>query len=98
MSSVEALKALTKIPIRFLGIEDNPAVREIYPITGTPITKKIFSIVGRADRLPQNVVMKFGVNQNQVTNRITLRVDRKESGLIDAEKLWAQKAIEGLEY
>lgn len=94
-SVADALRALSGRAIRFLGVEGE-GVDQVYPIVGTPVVKRLFSIAGRADRLPRRVILKFGPSEREVTARIPLNIAVRPSNSIDARKLWAQKAIEGL--
>lgn len=97
VSNSEALRALSRSIIRFLGIENNDLIRSVYPEKGSPILKRIFGIVGKADSLPQTIILKFGPSLDDVTSRITLQINKRPNDAIDAEKLWAQKAVESLE-
>lgn len=97
ISPSNALKAFTRSIVRFLGIEDHPSIRSVYPEKGAPVLKRIFSVVGKADSLPQNVILKFGTDPSHVSYRIPLQLSRSPNEAIDAEKLWAQKAVESLE-
>jgi hypothetical protein len=96
-TAANAVRALSGKTNRFLGFE-GAGVRQVYPIAGTAATKRLFSIAGRADSLPQSIVLKFGPSQGEVTSRVNLRIRERPSKAIDAQKLWAQKAIEGLSY
>lgn len=98
LSSVDAAKLLKDDVVRFQGIEDNPSVSEVYPQAGTPVSRNLFSFVGKADSLPQAIVLKFGRSADSITERITVQINDNSNDYIKADKLWAQLAITNLEY
>lgn len=97
LTTVEAVKALTTPPIRFLGIESNDKVTEVYPLAGAPVLGKVFSIAGRASSLPQTVILNFGVSAGKVVKTVKLTITKNEQAGVDVSRLWAQKAIASLE-
>ena len=98
LSSADAIKLLKGNVARFQGIEDNSNVDQVYPLAGSPVSTNLFSLVGRASSLPQNITLKFGPEPDNITERITLLITDNPSSYISADKLWAQKAIANLEY
>ena len=98
LSSEDAARLLSKKVTRFQGIDNNSNVDQVYPLAGTPVSTRLFSLVGKVSNPPQTITLKFGPSADSIVERIKLTITENPNESISADKLWAQKAITSLEH
>ena len=93
----EAMDALTKQTLRFLGIKDNDGIKEHYPSTPTPVQNG-FNLSGIIDEEETTVVLQFGYGNKVLFEKsIQLRYNQFDAPEWNLSKLFAQKKIEELD-
>jgi len=93
----KAMRLLTTLPIRFLGIKTGGTTEENYP--SLPVTVAgSFSIAGVTKDPNQAITLQYGYG-NRVTYEKTVQLDLQKNLVenIDVAKLWAQKKINELD-
>jgi Ca-activated chloride channel family protein len=84
-------------PLKFLGIENNASVEEVYPTLKQTVTED-FVLTGILKGNKAAVKLKFGYG-NEITETRTVNLDSAEQSVKDWEisKFWAQKKLNELE-
>ncbi len=84
-------------PLKFLGIESNDDLSEVYPSLPQTISQD-FTLTGILKGNQSEVVVKFGYG-NEVTETRTISLDPAKQAVKDWEisKFWAQKKLNELE-
>ena len=92
-----AVKQLTVVPFRFLGIKKNDAVKENYP-TAQVVSGSSFAIAGIAAEDIQELTLQFGYG-NTVSAEKTIVIDAEKQRCenFDITKIFAQKKISELD-
>lgn len=92
-----ALDKLTNTNLKFLGIKENLAVTDLYPMERASVSGN-FSFSGISLNPKNEITLLFGYNNEAVLERkITLDASVQSSNDVNIEKLWAQKKIANLE-
>ncbi|WP_230406422.1 VIT domain-containing protein [Flavobacterium fluviale] len=93
-----ALDKLVNTNLKFLGIKDNYAVTDLFPIKGTSVSGN-FGFSGISLKAKNEVTLLFGYTNEVVLERkITLNAVLQNTTDVNIEKLWAQKKIANLEF
>lgn len=84
-------------PLKFLGIEDNSEVKEVYPSLSQTVSQD-FVITGILTGNKTTVILKFGYG-NEVSETKTIDLNASEQSVKDWEisQFWAQKKLNELE-
>ncbi len=96
-SIAEAIKQLTVVPFRFLGIKKNDAVKENYP-SAQVVSGNSFAIAGIAADGIEELTLQFGYG-NTVSTEKTIVIDAEKQVCenFDITKIFAQKKIAELD-
>jgi hypothetical protein len=92
-----ALKQLTVLPFRFLGIKKNDAVKENYPASQV-VSGSSFAVAGIAADGIQELTLQFGYgNTVSVEKTIVIDAEKQLCENFDITKIFAQKKIAELD-
>lgn len=96
-SPQKEIRKLLFQPLKFLGIENNAQISEVYPSLPQTIAEN-FMLTGIAKNDRTTVTLKFGYG-NEVTEKKTIILDSNHQAVKDWEisKFWAQKKLNELE-
>ncbi|AZA59357.1 VIT domain-containing protein [Chryseobacterium shandongense] len=96
-SPQKEIRKLLFQPLKFLGIENNAQISEVYPSLPQTIAEN-FMLTGIAKDDRTTVTLKFGYG-NEVTEKKTIILDSNQQAVKDWEisKFWAQKKLNDLE-
>lgn len=96
-SPQKEIRKLLFQPLKFLGIENNAQISEVYPSLPQTIAEN-FMLTGIAKDERTTVTLKFGYG-NEVTEKKTIILDSNQQAVKDWEisKFWAQKKLNDLE-
>lgn len=95
--TIQALKQLTTLPLRFLGIKEINNIEENYPSLPVAVGRN-FSVAGITRQPNQILTLQFGYD-HKITYRkvVTLNSIKNSITNFDIGKLWAQKKIAELD-
>ncbi|WP_448702398.1 VIT domain-containing protein [Mucilaginibacter sp. AW1-3] len=95
--SDKAMRLLTTLPMRFLGIKTGSTTEENYP--SLPVTvDHTFSIAGITKDPNQTITLQYGYgNKVAYEKAVTLDLQKDMVEDVDVAKLWAQKKINELD-
>ncbi|KAF2509892.1 VIT domain-containing protein [Flavobacterium foetidum] len=97
INSETALDKLTNVSLKFLGIQENLTVTDLFPMAGTTVSGS-FSFSGISLNPENEITLLFGYGNKAVLERkIVLDATVQNTADINVEKLWAQKKIANLE-
>ncbi|QCE42682.1 VIT domain-containing protein [Psychroserpens sp. NJDZ02] len=88
----QALNALKTESFKFLGIDSNRTISEVYPLVNTTITSD-FSISGKFDT-NTTVQLNFGYG-NQITEQVKVNLVKSSFNSL-VKRLWAKKKLQAL--
>ncbi|AUC76738.1 VIT domain-containing protein [Olleya sp. Bg11-27] len=88
----EALHTLKTETFKFLGIDNNRAISEVYPLVNTAITSD-FSISGKFDT-NTTLQLNFGYG-NEVTEHVEVNLVKSSFNSL-VKRLWAKKKLQAL--
>jgi hypothetical protein len=92
-----ALDKLINTNLKFLGIKENFAVTDLFPMEGTAASGS-FSFSGISLNPKNEITLLFGYEKGPILERkITLDATVQNTNDVNIEKLWAQKKIANLD-
>lgn len=92
-----ALKKLTIVPLRFMGIQPNSDVEESYPAIPVAVGNS-FSAAGIASADINEIVLQFGYgNKIMFTKKVAINPEAQRCENFDISKIFAQKKIAELD-
>ena len=93
LSAEQALHQLSREDLQFIGIKNNPQIRELYPALPVRVNGYL-SVAGLASSGNEELILQFGYGREVTMERkIRLNAEEQQAGIIDVSRIWAQKKL-----